>query len=210
VNEAEALAEGATRLGIGLTCGQRAKLVDLAAMIRRWNRVMNLVSRHDVGRLLPRHLLDSLAFAPHLSGDVVGDLGSGAGLPGLPLAIAVPQARFCLIERSEKRCRFLRQAAIDLALSNVEVVTEDLTRFRPVAPFDTVVVRALAEPAAAWRMARPLLGARGRAVLACVESGKTPRDGDIVVSRHRVAVAGLEAHHRLLVIDIVGPEREKL
>ena len=141
-----------------------AKLDAFEALLRRWNTRYNLVSRFDAARLRERHVLDSMALLPWWSG-TLADIGSGAGFPGVPLAIARPDARVALIERSERKGIFLRQAAIDLELGNVEVVIADASRYRPPALFDTIAVRAVAKPAVAWDLARRLLGADGRVLV---------------------------------------------
>ena len=140
-----------------------AKLDAYEALLQRWNARYNLVSRHDAARLRERHVLDSLALLPWWSG-TLADIGSGAGFPGVPLAIARPVAQVALIERSERKGIFLRQVAIDLELGNVEVVVADASRYRPPTLFDTVAIRAVAKPAVAWRLARRLLGGDGSAL----------------------------------------------
>ncbi len=130
--------------------GDIPRLDAFCALLRCWNRAFNLVSRRDIGRLWERHVLDSLAISDLLEGKRVLDLGSGAGFPGLPLAITEPQRHFTLLDSSERKVRFLRQAAIELKLANVEVVqgrAESLD-----AGFDSVLARAVssAERVVAW------------------------------------------------------------
>lgn len=136
------------------------KLDAFEAMLRRWNRRCNLVSRGDLPRLRERHVLDSLALLPWWRGRLV-DVGSGGGFPGLPLALACPRRQVVLIERSVRKCIFLRQAVIELALTNVVVVNAEAGRYRPSEPFVTAVARAVAPPAKAWRLLRPLLAPAG-------------------------------------------------
>ena len=140
-----------------------AKLDAFEALLRRWNTRYNLVSRRDAARLRERHVLDSLALLPWWAG-TLADLGTGAGFPGVPLAIARPDEQVVLVERSERKGRFLRQVAIDLELRNVQLAIADAARFQPPRPFDTVAARALAKPAVAWRLVRRLLAANGRAL----------------------------------------------
>ena len=140
-----------------------AKLDAFEALLRRWNTRFNLVSRKDAARLRERHVLDSLALLPWWGG-TLADLGTGAGFPGVPLAIARPDRQVVLVERSERKGRFLRQAVIDLELRNVQLVVADASRFEPPRLFDTVSARALAKPAIAWHLARRLLAANGRAL----------------------------------------------
>ena len=150
--------------GLPVNVGQvAAKLAAFEALLRRWNTRCNLVSRGDLARLRERHVQDSLALLPWWSG-TLADVGSGAGFPGVPLAIARPDAQVVLIERRQRKGAFLRQVAIDLDLGNVEVVVADASRYRPPVLFDTVAVRAVAKPAVAWPLARHLLAAKGRAI----------------------------------------------
>lgn len=143
---------------------QRERLEAFEALIRRWSARGNLVSRGDLHRLRARHVEDSLALLPFCRGRFA-DVGSGAGFPGVPLAIARPDMPVVLIERSARKGRFLRHAVIELGLGNVEVVIGDAAGYRPEPLFDTVAARAVAPPAAAWALLQPLLAARGQALL---------------------------------------------
>ena len=140
------------------------RLIAFEAMVKHWNRYAGLVSRRDIGRLRGRHINESLALLRWWRGRLV-DVGTGAGLPGIPLAIARPSTPVVLIERSTRKGRFLRQVLIDLALDNVELVVADAGDYRPAHRFDTVTARALAPPPVAWRLARPLLAAGAVALI---------------------------------------------
>lgn len=139
-------------------------LAAFEALLRRWGKRYNLVSRRDLERLRQRHIEDSLALAPWCVSPLV-DVGSGAGLPGVPLAVARPQLAVTLLERSERKCAFLRHVAIELGLKNVAIEQTDARRFRTAAGFRTGVARAVAPPAAAWRLVKPLLASGGTALL---------------------------------------------
>ena len=141
------------------------RLDAFSELVRRWNRAYSLVSRRDADRLETRHIADSLSLLPWIQGARLADVGSGAGFPGIPLAIAEPQWFVTLVERSEKKARFLRQALIELDIDNAEVVPEDVRDFEPDSPFDAVTVRAVAQPTTAWEMTRHLLRPRGCALL---------------------------------------------
>lgn len=141
-----------------------AKLDAFETLLRRWNERYGLVSRRDMSRLRERHVLDSLALLPWWSG-ALADIGSGGGFPGVPLAIARPQSPVVLIERSERKGRFLRQAIIDLELANAQLVVGDVADYRPATLFDTVTVRAVAPPATAWELARRLVALTGVVLL---------------------------------------------
>jgi 16S rRNA (guanine527-N7)-methyltransferase len=171
-----------------------------AALLRRWNAAFNLISRRDTARLIPRHLLDSLSLAPYLIGTHVLDLGTGAGLPGIPLAIACPSLHFTLIDRRARRIRFVQQVAGELALGNVDPVVADFNEFRPPRLFDTVVSRAVSAPSELWAVAAPLLGPNGQALLQAGATADEPATDRVSVERIDVRIPGLASSHRLLRI----------
>lgn len=148
-------------------------------LIRRWNDRGNLVSRRDLDRLRDRHVLDSLNLLSWWHG-TLADVGSGAGFPGVPLAIARPDSPVTLVERSERKARFLQQVIIELGLGNVEVIEADVGQSRVFGSldgrvFDTVTAWAVAPPAATWRLLRGLLAPTGVALL---QSGE-PLDASV-------------------------------
>ena len=169
-------------------------------MLRKWNRSFNFISRQDIARLIPRHILDSLTAVSLLHGTRVLDVGSGAGLPGLVLAIADPQRQFVLCDRSERRMRFCEQVIQDLALDNVTVWVGDLSPdHAPEGSFDTVVSRAVATAAEVWDMVRNLLAADGRVlVYASTQSAALPQIGHLNVTRHDFDIQGVDHPHTLL------------
>lgn len=113
-------------------------------MITRWNRVYNLTAVDDPGRMLPIHLLDSLSVAPFIKGGNILDVGSGAGLPGVPLAIYQPQWQITLLDASSKKIRFLRQLVTELGLAQVKPVHERVEDFCVSEQFDIIICRAYA------------------------------------------------------------------
>ncbi|HET8940575.1 MAG TPA: 16S rRNA (guanine(527)-N(7))-methyltransferase RsmG [Rudaea sp.] len=112
---------GATQLGLALSVAACERLLDYVELLARWNAVYNLTAVRSPNAMIERHLLDSLAIAPYLHGDNLADLGSGAGLPGIPLAIIEPSREHVLIDSNGKKTRFLREAARTLGLRNVRV-----------------------------------------------------------------------------------------
>ena len=125
-------------------------------LLVRWNRVFNLTGIHDPDVLIERHLEESLALAPLLQGTRVADVGSGAGLPGIPLAVVAPDRQFTLIESRAKRVRFLRHAVAELGLANAQVAHARAEDLRVEHPFDTVLARAVAPPAELLTICRHL------------------------------------------------------
>lgn len=163
MTDAETLAAGVSELHLRLAPGGEGRLLDYARLVGRWNRVYNLVSRAERGDFIRRHVLDSLTVIDALSArNNIADVGSGAGLPGIPLAIARPDARFTLVEGREKKAAFLREAQRVLALDNVAVASERVEEWDPPLLFDAVVSRAFAELGQFCRLAGHLLARGGR------------------------------------------------
>ncbi len=160
-----AIAERLAAAGISLPAARIAALARFLALLERWNRVHNLTAIRDPHEAIDRHLVESLALLPLLRGERVADVGSGAGLPGMPLAIAEPGRRFTLIESRAKRVAFLRHAAGELGLGNVEVAHGRAEDLRPERPFATVLARAVAPPAELLALCSPLIAPGGAAVL---------------------------------------------
>ena len=132
---AEKLAQGATTLGLRLPAATQLKLLDYLALIAKWNRVHNLTAVRESLKMVSHHLLDCLAVAPHLEARTVLDVGSGAGLPGLPLALIWPHVSVTLLDSNHKKAAFLRQAVIELGLKNAEVVCERVESWQPQRGF---------------------------------------------------------------------------
>lgn len=153
--------------------GATAKLAAFEALVQRWNARANLVARGDIPHLRERHTADSLALLPWVTGRLA-DVGSGAGLPGIPLAIARPSAPVVLVERSTRKCAFLQHVVIELDLPNVEVVAQDIRRYETSSAFDTVTVRAVAPPRQAWALVRHLLKGGASALLQSRERLQSP------------------------------------
>ncbi len=144
MSDKEILIKGLAQLGVVLADAAQQQLLDYIALLQKWNKVHNLISRKESDNLVVRHLLDSLVALPYINGSRVVDVGSGAGLPGIPLAIACPQCRFTLLDCNSKKARFRNQAAIELGLKNVTVVDARAEKFYPEQGFDSVISRAFA------------------------------------------------------------------
>jgi 16S rRNA (guanine527-N7)-methyltransferase len=209
---AAGIVAGAHSLGVTLDAEQAQRLAAFAEQLSHWNRAFNLISRRDVGRLLPRHLLDSLSAGPWLAGDHVMDLGTGAGLPGVPLAIAYPERRFTLVDRNARRIRFVSHACRTLSIANVEALACDVAGLPAGRRFDTIVARAVADVTAVWRLGQPLLRRGGRmlvlwrgqsasAAAAEVDSLQEPLPGLARLDHHEIRIPGLDRPHRLAVLE---------
>jgi len=130
--------------GISLSDRQQQQLVAYVELLHKWNKAYNLTSVRDPNEMLVRHILDSIIVAPHLQGERFIDVGTGPGLPGIPLAIVLPQAHFTLLDSLGKRVRFLRQVQHELKLENVTPVQSRVEDFPAEPPFDGVISRAFA------------------------------------------------------------------
>jgi len=144
---AEHLNQGSQKLGIPLPGESLSKLTRFIALIDKWNRVYNLTAIRDTLHMVSGHLLDCLAVVPYVAGPRLLDVGSGAGLPGIPIAIARSELQVTLLDSSHKKAAFLRHAAAELRLQNVSVVCERVENWRPPSRFDCIISRAYAEMA---------------------------------------------------------------
>ena len=198
----DTLREGARALGIELSDEQAGKLVAHLDLLDDWNQRMNLTAIRDRGPQLTKHILDSLSVRPHLRGSRIADVGSGAGFPGIPLAIVLPDVHFALIESTGKKCRFLEHVRDTLSLQNVEVVQSRAEGFKPVERFDTVLARAVGPVADLVRNAGPLVAGGGRLL---AMKGRFPQDelakklnGWKVAEVHRLVVPGLDEERHVV------------
>ncbi len=152
------LVEGAARLGVPLEPEPARAMLRLLDELERWNAAYNLTAIRDRRQMLTHHLLDSLSVHRALQGTRIADVGTGAGFPGLPLAIADPQRQFTLLDSNGKKIRFVTHAARVLGLKNVDAVHARAERFTPEAPFDCVVARAFAALETLAESVAPLCG----------------------------------------------------
>tara|TARA_Y100001934_G_scaffold201285_1_gene237316 strand:- start:1221 stop:1877 length:657 start_codon:yes stop_codon:yes gene_type:complete len=146
------LARGASQIGLELSQASCEQLLDYAALLRRWNQVHNLTTIDEASRMLTHHLLDSLSIAPFVSGDRCIDIGSGAGLPGMVLALAQPEQQWTLVESRVKKASFLREAKTRCNAKNVTVVAARIEDYRPPTNFDTLASRAVSTLADLFKM----------------------------------------------------------
>lgn len=141
---ADELQQGARELGVALSDQQHEQLLAYLALLIKWNRAYNLTAVRDPDEMVSRHLLDSLSVVPFVAeaGDNWLDVGSGGGMPGIPLAILFPERRFTLLDSNGKKTRFLTQVKLELKLANLEVIHNRVEAFTPEQPFSGICSRA--------------------------------------------------------------------
>ena len=198
------LVHDAAALGVALTEHDAARLRQLLEELAHWNRQFNLTGLADLESMVTHHVLDSLAVHRYLRGVAVADVGTGAGFPGLPLALANPERRFTLIDSNGKKIRFISHAVRTLGLMNVEPLQGRVETLRPERPFDTVLARAFAPLPELLEAVAPLCGSDTH-VLAM--KGKWPQSelGDLpplwrVADSHPLTVPGLGESRCVLVL----------
>ncbi|MDA9671471.1 16S rRNA (guanine(527)-N(7))-methyltransferase RsmG [bacterium] len=143
--EAELLLTAAADIGIDLSDHQTTQLLSYLDLLEKWNNAYNLTAVRSRSEMLSRHLIESLAISPFISGKQVVDVGTGAGLPGIPLAIANPTVHYTLLDSNGKKSRFLLEVKRALMLANVEIETVRVESWLPTKRFDSVVTRAFAD-----------------------------------------------------------------
>lgn len=155
------LREGLSALSLPSDADKEAKLLDFIDLISKWNKAYNLTAVRDKEAMVSLHLLDSLAILPHLHGQRLVDIGTGAGLPGIPLAIYQPDKEFVLLDSNGKKTRFVQQAILELGLDNVSVLHSRVEDYRPAALFDTALCRAFASMSEISKLTQHLLAEDG-------------------------------------------------
>lgn len=138
------LVSGAAQMNVRLSDTQASKLIDYIRLFHKWNKTYNLSSIRDIESQVDRHLLDSLSVVPYIDANHVIDVGTGGGLPGIPLAIMFPEKNFTLLDSAGKKTRFLFQVKTQLQLDNVQVENRRVESFEPERLYDAVISRAFA------------------------------------------------------------------
>lgn len=197
------LTAGLERMDIALTSDQTDVMVRYLSLLRRWNWAYNLTAVRAPLEMVSKHLLDSLSVLPYLYGDRLLDLGTGPGLPGIPLAIAAPERTFYLLDSNGKKVRFLRQAVMELGLTHAVVIQARMEAYLPGKEFATIVSRAVASVSdllavTARLPARPvrLLAMQGRRPAGTELQGLEPSPS--ALSIHPIEVPFLDAERHLI------------
>lgn len=155
------LSQGLAELGIDLDAATQQKLLDYLALLEKWNKVHNLTAVRDPNDMVTLHLLDSLSVLPHIKSGRLLDVGSGAGLPGIPLSIVRPDLQVTVMDSSHKKASFMRQAKATLGIPNLEVICGRVEEFHPEHKFDMVISRAFSDLAEFMRLTAHLCAEGG-------------------------------------------------
>lgn len=199
------LAKGLVELCFPLSTKQQGLLLQYLVLLGKWNQVYNLTAVRDLTKMVTTHLLDSLSVVPLLSGENVLDVGSGAGLPGIPIAVAKPNCKVTLLDSNHKKAAFLRQAVADLALKNANVVCDRVESWAAPAEFSVIMSRAFSDLGEFVSLTSGLLAPGG--VLAAMKGLYPFEELERLPSGFRVKevralqVPGLKADRHLVLIE---------
>jgi 16S rRNA (guanine527-N7)-methyltransferase len=201
------LTEGLAQLHLNIPQHAQEKILTYLQLLEKWNQVYNLTAVRDPIQMMTRHILDSLTVVPYLQGQNIIDVGTGAGLPGIPLALALPECRFVLLDSNGKKMRFLIQAKAELGLANVEVVQARVEDYHPKQCFDEVISRAFTQLDDMIEKTRHLCCPKGR-ILAMKgmhpEAELNDLDATVVVTVFPLTVPGLQEQRHLVSMGFVS------
>lgn len=207
INPEDLLEDGLHALGLEERLARDERLMEFITELMNWNRIYNLTSVRKPTEIVTRHILDSLSVLPYLKGERILDVGTGAGLPGIPLAIACPERSFVLLDSSSKKLRFIQQTLAILNLDNVMLEHVRIEDYQPETPFDTLICRAFSDLSDLCRHASRLCKPEGRLLamkgvypmteIECLEDKSVIDD---VVS---LDVPGLDAERHVVVMHPV-------
>jgi 16S rRNA (guanine527-N7)-methyltransferase len=196
------LIEGVSSLKLAVDDNQINQLLAYLSLIKKWNKAYNLTAIVDGKDMITLHLLDSLTVAPYLCGNRVLDVGTGAGLPGIPLAICLPDVCFTLLDSNAKKTRFVQQTLFELKLTNVKVVHERVELFKPECCFTTIVTRAFSNLSAMLDKTRHVLTKDGK--LIAMKGRCLTEEIALVDEPYQVVpvfIPGVEAERNLICIS---------
>lgn len=206
----EILSKGLRQLNLAqpLDDKQQSSLIKYVELLNKWNKAYNLTAVRKPEQMVTRHLLDSLSICPYLRGKRLLDVGTGAGLPGIPLAIVFPERQFTLLDSNNKKTRFVVQAVSELELPNVDVVQSRVEEFESNTLFDTIITRAYSTIGDMIGQTSHLLAADGvflamKGINPLAEIDELSSDYSIEQT-HVINVPGLDEKRHLLEIKIVN------
>tara|TARA_R110000868_G_scaffold158036_3_gene385779 strand:+ start:28917 stop:29582 length:666 start_codon:yes stop_codon:yes gene_type:complete len=202
--EAKLLADALKQGNIDARGVEQEKFIQFIELMIKWNRAYNLTSVRDPKQIIARHIMDSLAIMPWVTGQNILDIGTGAGLPGIPLAIMLPDTEFVLLDSNGKKCRFLVQAIRELQLDNVSVVKERVEEYFPGHKFDQIVSRAFSSISDMVLLSHHLCASDGdfmamKGIYPQAEMADIP-NGYRITGAHALEVPGLDGERNLITL----------
>lgn len=203
MTQAELLAAGIAEMGLSVSSEAQQRLLSYIGLLQKWNKVYNLTAVRDPLEMVTLHLLDSLSVLPYIKVKSLLDVGSGGGLPGIVLAICLPQLKVTTIDAVQKKVIFMRQVKGELGLDNLEVVHMRVENYRPAEKFDAIISRALSELGLFISLTKHLIKENGQWL---AMKGQAPQDefNGLALSPAKIIplrVAGLEAKRHLVVLE---------
>lgn len=205
MTQAALLAAGIAKMGLDVSRETQDKLLQYLSLLNKWNKVYNLTAVRDPLEMVTLHLLDSLSVLPHINSKNLLDVGSGGGLPGIVLAICLPNLQVTTIDTVQKKAIFMRQVKGELGLSNLEVVHARVENYQPSEKFEAIISRAFSEIALLIKLTQHLLAENGKWL---AMKGHVPHDELVGLTfKNKIIplqVAGLDAERHLLVLESQG------
>ncbi|VAW55403.1 16S rRNA (guanine(527)-N(7))-methyltransferase [hydrothermal vent metagenome] len=197
----ERLAKGLVQLDIELPVQTQQKLLDYLQLMLKWNKAYNLTAIRELDSMVIRHVLDSISILPYINGTPVLDVGTGPGLPGIPLALCLPDYQFVLLDSNGKKTRFLTQCKIDLMLNNIDIVKSRVEDYKPDFSFEIVTCRAFAALNTVLECTEHLLTSSTR-ILAMKGKDELPalNKGYRQLAQHQLQVPWLNEDRQLIEI----------
>lgn len=213
MNSSQLLDSGARLLNIEVSDEQLSSLMRYVELLQKWNKTYNLTSIEDKNEIIIKHILDSLSVVEHLKGKNIIDVGSGAGLPGIPLAILCPDKEFFLLDSNVKKTRFIQQAVIDLRLKNSHVINSRVEDYpldnNPTFEINTLISRAFTNSDNLFASCKGLLSClseKGRIIFMWGKQNQleTLPNRYNMVKTHSVTIPHLEAQRHIAVVEKTG------
>jgi len=195
------LQQGIEQLGLDVSAETQEKLIAYLQLMLKWNKAYNLTAIREIDSMVIRHLLDSLSIMPFINESPVLDVGTGAGLPGIPLALCLPDHQFVLLDSNGKKTRFLTQAKIELGIENIEVIHSRIEDYKPDFCFEMITCRAFAALNTILDLTQHLVTSSTRVMaMKGKEEMPTLAEGYARSAEHELNVPWLDEERRLIEI----------